>query len=260
MAVDAQLGADIHTIENGASLLAIGCMRGRGFDYRPTIDEVKPRDPLAMGDLDPGMTTRVGYTISPHLDGGLTTDEMKARPEEKYVSALPKQDVARYNHALLGGDTKSPHAKPGCLGIGRRQAAGGSFNDWVQLSYAVSDQTALVDEELRASKKWKAADSRWSKCMAERGFDYGSPEDAVNDAYERFNVEHRKSATKAERALATADAKCRQEINFVRLTIELSEPFERLALTRIEPKVLAWMAERDRVLAHVEAELAKAGR
>ena len=262
MAVSAQLGVDVHTVENAAEILAIGCMRKRSFDYQPKIEQVKARDPLALGDLDPRTTSNIGYSSPAHADGGVTDAEYHALPEVRYAASLSKADATRYDTSLLGrhgpGVTKPTE---GCIGWGRRTVAGPTVSKrWQSTTDAVDEQTAVVDERLRASDQWRAANRGWSKCMARRGFDYGSPEDAVNDAYKRFDVDDRRTATKAERALATADAKCRREINFVRLTIELSEPFERQALTRIEPKVLAWMAERDRVLAHVETELAKAGR
>lgn len=262
MAVGAQLGVDVHTIENAAQILAIGCMQKRGFDYQPKVDEVKPRDPLALGDLDPRTTSKTGYTISAHADGGLTEADYNALPAVRYEASLSKADATRYNTSLLGRDGPGVAAPTeGCIRWGRRRVVGPTVSKrWQETTDAIDEQTAVVDEQLRASKKWAAANRRWATCMARRGFDYPSPDDAVNDAYERFNVEHRKTATKAERALATADAKCRREVNFVRLSIEISEPFERKALTRIEPKVLAWMAERDRVLAHVETELARAGR
>ncbi|MGP3934337.1 hypothetical protein [Nonomuraea sp. KM88] len=188
---------DLVTVTAARTRLRRECMAKKGFvwtgkqsaaDAHPLLTENARRYGLA----DSEAARRYGYHVPD------TPQEAQAQAEEAAWAARASKAE---QSALLGPG--------GCLdqadsalwrGVRDRNSA------WlVDLEYAAVDQSAADPAVVIATRAW-------SDCMRDNGFDYQTPQAAVEDRRWNLNVP---KVSPAEQAVAAADVRCKQKTDLV---------------------------------------------
>ena len=117
--------------------------------------------------------------------------------------------------ALLGfapGVTIGPVREPGCLNVANNEIYRPGSSQLGDPVPAIAQQASMWTE---TDPRVVAVNAAWSRCMARRGYHYGSPQQAADHNWP-------KSPTAAETATAVADVTCKQQVNLINtwLTVE----------------------------------------
>lgn len=192
------------------------CMHDQGFDYVPTPAAVEPT--LQAEDAR-DFAARWGYGIStaPAPPVGPEAPPTSEAEQEAYDTALHGEWTALEEDGLppgLGGCWEEANA-----------ARGGNPED------VAAAQTAGLAEELETLEMQIAVDARvmdqnrtWSVCMADAGFDVGTPADApeaailggqeiVNAATDAEEPQVMADVQDLERRIALADLACQDDVD-----------------------------------------------
>ncbi|GAB7051489.1 hypothetical protein [Catenuloplanes indicus] len=199
--------------DRAINMLGRQCMQRFGLDW-PVIEGVPPDGTVIharrYGLFDPDHATAYGYHPAPRPDGEWQArQEREPTPEEAALWA-GKGETQIAGQAVPAG---------GCAGEAmRRLSQGGPEAPMIN-----PEQMANADHD-RAERdsRVQAAFGRWSACMRDRGFHYGVPMDAGDDA--RWQSE---TVSAAELETAKADVACKQEANVVGTWFAVESAYQR---------------------------------
>ncbi|GAA3808789.1 hypothetical protein [Cellulomonas soli] len=114
---------------------------------------------------------------------------------------------------------------------------------WAQQDRIVNvaaDILLAVSDEVAENPEVKAANQKWSTCMAQAGFDYATPMDANND--ERFATD---LPTAAEIPVAVASATCQHESGLLRTWSKTRAELTQTELDKYPGIVTEWLQLQD---------------
>ena len=209
------------------------CMHEAGFSYAPQIpqpDQVTfhPDDAVLLGPVE--FAERYGYGMwDPPDNGGGIEFAMTDDPEHAaYLASMSDTEAAAYETALWG-----PITEEGPDGSVTRE--GGCRDRWseppgrddAERAYlqGVAEEMYAFFDTLAEDPAFDELNRDWSACLREAGYQAARPEDARAQAEAAFTAAleaanyQMTAAMLAEHgpqeiALATADARCRVEVDY----------------------------------------------
>jgi len=214
--LDAYLGtpATTRAINQARIVVFTACMRRFGFEPQPPP---LPPLPASFNEARYGLAVladaqRYGYHPTPQV--------RQERGATERPASAASQAVAQGTGERVPGLPEG-----GCLGeAGRRIADGAptpSDPEVAQRLDADSSSRARQDSRLRN------AIARWAECMRGVGHDYADPLKANDDP--RFRTPE---ATSSEIAVATADVRCKEQVNLVGTWLAVETAYQRRAIER----------------------------
>ncbi|MFC8421498.1 hypothetical protein ACFUN7_11550 [Streptomyces sp. NPDC057236] len=185
--------------------LLVTCMARYGFSYEPAppMPEFGPESltDLRYGIHDGKVVAQYGYKPA--------VDMATVREQERV--AMESTRLTPAEEAVMTGGQANTSAKDvpegGCAGEAYRKLMG----DLKPQSTLASDLSNTAYVKAQQDPAVKKSFSGWSACMADKGYEYGKPMDAVDDP--RFATDR---AGALELATAGADLACREEHQVVR--------------------------------------------
>jgi len=156
----------------------------------------------------------------------------------------PESDADRaYNDALLGVNNTG-----GCFGEASEQL-GMAGTSWMSAWDAVDNARQQADAAALNDSAITGAVQAWSACMLNQGFSYGSPQEAMSDAWPL-------TPDRNELNTAQADAQCKLQVNLMATISQVTVEYEQKAVTANLPAVqhlqqlgLAAVAQAEKILA-----------
>jgi hypothetical protein len=232
------------TLSEASTLLTQQCMATRGFVYatQATASQVQILY----------QTAESGYGVSSLTDAGT------------YGYGQPKSNSQNEGPAFLGGFAsfrdlaKQPRAwveallgfapgariarirQPGCLQqAGRELYSGGSLSDPVpQIALQASQWT-------QSDPRVLAVDAAWSRCLSLAGYHYASPQQAADKRWPS-------KPTPAETATATADVRCKQQVNLVNTWLTVEAAYQAALISQNLATLTALQTTFTKLLARAE--------
>ncbi|WP_330176608.1 hypothetical protein OG875_25770 [Streptomyces sp. NBC_01498] len=211
------------------------CMEQAGLGY-PKVPA--PRDDRPMSGLLRGATPLHAETARQHgyPDRWMTRARDPGKgPVDRYADSLPADTRERFHRLLLGeggndvrvvlpGNFEVAAASSGCVGSARRRLYG-SVENYLTVYYLpelVQRQASAADEDPDV----RDAHAAFARCMAAKGYDTATPDDAVALAATYYPDGRRGRAGADEKTLAAGDAECQTT---VRLRERRAAAVDRLA-------------------------------
>lgn len=185
------------------------CMREQGFEYEPQDMSqamtvvTEDKDAPAYGSAE--YAAKLGYGMSTQMeaatDAGAQPDKQWVDPNADYVAAMSETERQAFYQALYGkgmaADAPDPEAvqaydwqTSGCQGKGQHEAYDSGLN-------AASTDPAFTSLQEELNKVWEtvstdpamtAVDAEWSRCMADAGSDFATPQAAMNSISARMDT------------------------------------------------------------------------
>lgn len=167
--------------------MVAACMANEGFDYIP-VDHSMGGFDVAFDEEE--FVREQGFGITTWFgneDQFFGPDEEFVDPNQDIVEAMSDSERDAYYEALYGPpDQGEPQIDPetgeeyyewegfgeGCYGQAQEQIYGAQQEMWEELGPLMEDMW----ERIQADPRVAAANEDWSACMADRGFEYESPE------------------------------------------------------------------------------------
>ncbi|MGW2558420.1 hypothetical protein ACWCXB_04045 [Streptomyces sp. NPDC001514] len=195
-------------IEEALDVLVADCMTKQGFTWappqRPPMRD-GTRNARRYGLLDPEEGSLTGYHGAASTGTGAKGNETGQDDSQAAQQAAGACVVAE--KAKLNGQQKADKAATGP-------------DEFIE--------QLVMEDAARAEKdpQVRAVFAKWSDCMDEAGYSYAGPWDANNDP------EWGKSATATdrERAVATADAKCKIKTNLAGVWLAVETAYQQRTL------------------------------
>ncbi|MFI7359226.1 hypothetical protein ACIBTP_35510 [Streptomyces avidinii] len=188
-------------VADAREALLVKCMSRYGFSYKPAPPLPK-FGPKSMTDLrygihDEAAVSRYGY--KPPVDLAAMRDQERAALDSTLLSP-PEEAVMTGQQTGTSAVAGLPEG--GCAGEASRAIEGaGEFRS--ALASQLGNEAYVKAQQ---DETVKGAFSGWSACMAEKGFQYGKPMDAVDDR--QFAAE---KPSETEISTAKADLGCREK-------------------------------------------------
>ncbi|MFE4975122.1 hypothetical protein ACFRAR_23835 [Kitasatospora sp. NPDC056651] len=240
---------DFRQYDAAQTALVTRCVRGFGLDYTHPLGGTSSEtqtthryDPVELADVSVN-----GYH-SPDPSGG------KKPGSEPSLSA----DVITALGSGLGTNGKPASGSPspfrgkalppgGCISAAQQEliAHGGTGRD-AQVAVTINFEGF---ERSGADPRVKAVFQDWSRCMAERGYTYATPDDALKDS--RWVASPTPSAE--EIATATADVQCKERTNVVGVWFTVETAYENELIRLHQAELTAAKAGNDAMLATARA-------
>jgi hypothetical protein len=164
------------------------CMRAQGFEYVP-VDPLAQRAALTgkARMTDEEFLQQFGYGISTMFGrGGNESD-----PNERIRKSLGAADRAAYDRTLWGENPGLTFAEAidndaatdlgGCTKKATETVFGGAA-----VLASVQGKFDELEERITQDQRMVRAVERWSRCMADRGYQYDEPEEIDTDLIKRF--------------------------------------------------------------------------
>lgn len=182
------------------------CMTGLGWEY--TVVALDPA--LFSGELvgpDEAFVATYGYglsTIDPEDPAALAAVPGGMDPNQEYRRSLPESEGAQYDEDLYGTvetpveDTGGGAELGGCYGAAVAAELGEGGLRGLDASYR------KVEEVVQADPRLVEAEAAWAACMADAGYDFSRPQDAMASIADRLTALG-PAAAEAERAALRAD-------------------------------------------------------
>ncbi|TWV29530.1 hypothetical protein FRZ03_37680 [Streptomyces misionensis] len=219
-------------LDGARTVLVERCMARFGFAYRapaaPKVFRPRTLTQLRYGITDAAAAARRGYT---------PVGAVRGQPGRRPAESL----TARESLVLNGTDDPavkpgSAHADSGARVNGRAVPVGGCHGEALRALHADNPQAGgdapIADrinmETFAASRRdgrVTTAYARWSACMKAHGHRYARPEEAASDPAWRT-----RTASARERAVATADARCKAQVDLVGIWYAVEVAYQRQAV------------------------------
>jgi hypothetical protein len=164
------------------------CMKAQGFDYVP-VDPLAQRAALTgkARMTDEEFLEQFGYGISTMFGRGNQT----SNPNDSYRKSLSPADRAAYERALWGETPGLTFAEAvdndladelgGCTKRATATVFGGAA-----LLATLQGKFDELEERIVQDQRMVRAVERWSRCMADEGYQYEEPEEIDTDLIKRF--------------------------------------------------------------------------
>jgi hypothetical protein len=245
------------------------CLRAEGFPYfakstRHHFEALLDLFSLRVLTLSIESARADGYGSG----GGstLTTDE-----EYEYFNGLTDVESDAYALAHIGAEedlvehTTTSGARVG-IPVGGCSATGasmvyGSTETYVEAEGIFYDLQFMLGEVLtrvEADEQVRSASADWSSCMTEAGYSFQAPADARDAALvtrAEISGEELGRATPEERAIASADAGCQDEVSLNEIYTNAAVQEQRSVTSDRDRLFLAWAELMQRVAAEGYADL-----
>lgn len=241
------------------SLLTQKCMAARGFVY--TSQTTPTQEQALLQGIEYGFNGPFGranwLTISlndastygygqPAADsappsGGLFLGGFSSFNALKQHPALAM--------ALLGfapGVSIGPVRQPGCLNVANNEIYRPGSSQLGDPVPAIAQQASLWTQ---TDPRVLAVNAAWSRCMARRGYHYGSPQQAASHNWPT-------SPTASETATAVADVSCRQQVNLTNTWLTVEAAYQTALIGQNIDTLAKLQASFQGALNRVEALLA----
>lgn len=207
--------SEIAQLTQAMSSIAQSCMKEAGFTYRPDVS----RSP-DIGVMDRRYGIANSYTAQVY---GYHFPTPPADRESAVKSLSEAARVALAGEPLANG-TLDPDG--GCIGEAKKRLAGGD----AEFGPDEAARTLNMESYARSQKDPRvlAAFRNWSGCMADKGYRYDSPMDAIDDP-----AFADKKADQTEISTARADVECKKKTGLVRTWFDVESEWQR---TEIEKK------------------------
>jgi hypothetical protein len=164
------------------------CMRAEGFEYVPVDPLAQRATVLGSSRLsDEEFLQQFGYGISTLWGRGRAVTD----PNERLRMALDPADRRAYDRVLWGenpGATFTAAVDSGDfaeLGGCTRKATEAVFGG-AQVLTQLQGKLDALEERILQDQRMVRAIERWSRCMAEAGYQYEEPEAIDSDLFERM--------------------------------------------------------------------------
>jgi hypothetical protein len=164
------------------------CMRNQGFEYVPVDPLAQRAAVLGSSRLsDQEFLEQFGYGISTLWGRG----RAEADPNERLRLALSPAERRVYDRVLWGdnpGATFTAAVDSGhfeALGGCTRKATEAVFGG-AQVLTEIQGKLDALEERILQDQRMVRAIERWSRCMAEAGYQYEEPEAIDSDLFERM--------------------------------------------------------------------------
>ncbi|MFH8793517.1 hypothetical protein [Streptomyces sp. NPDC017941] len=206
-------------LERARSTLVERCMEEFGFAYRMPRNDAGFR-PKTRTQYRYWVTDESAARVHGYAPAG--SDRTPRPPDQQQGTALPRtmalalggtddRTVKPGSEAAAGGQSVNGRTVPagGCLGAANRRLKAGGPEAGGDAPQADRINRRGLDLA-RRDPRVIAAFARWSRCMEGKGYSYGTPVEAAGDPAWRTP-----EATPRERAVATADARCKKRHNVV---------------------------------------------
>ena len=206
-------------------LLTQKCMAARGFAY--TSQATPSQEQALLQGIEYGFNGPYGranwltISLSDARTYGYSQPPATSSPPQDGVflggfsSFNDLKQHAALAVALLGfapGVSIGPVREPGCLNVANNEIYRPGSSQLGDPVPAIAQQASMWTQ---TDPQVVAVNAAWSRCMARRGYHYGSPQQAAGHNWP-------KNPTAAETATAVADVTCKQQVNLTNtwLTVE----------------------------------------
>jgi hypothetical protein len=164
------------------------CMKAQGFDYVP-VDPLAQRAALTgkARMTDEEFLEQFGYGISTLFGRG----ETEADPNDRIRRTLSPADRAAYDRTLWGEnpgltfseaiDSDAATELGGCTKQATEEVFGGAT-----VLARIQGKFDELEERITQDQRMVRAVEKWSKCMADKGYQYDEPEEIDTDLIRRF--------------------------------------------------------------------------
>jgi hypothetical protein len=232
------------------SLLTQQCMAARGFVYTSQATPTQEQEILQDIEYGYGVTSlsdasTYGYrppaAVSGAPPGGLFLGGFSS------FNALKKDPS--WTVALLGfapGVRITPSHEPGCLNLATNEIYRPGISQPIDPVPAIAQEATVWTQ---TDPRVLAVDAAWSRCMAQRGYHYGSPRQATNRSWPTH-------PTAAETATAVADVSCKQQVNLVNTWLTVEAAYQTALIGQDLGTLANLQASFEGALSRVEALLA----
>lgn len=186
--------------------LTFDCMRNAGFNDYPLRNppaEQGPPLPTVLTDLPAEQARTIGYD-SPQSQRTSTWVD----PVGVYFDGLTDEDRTRFSEANAA-----------CAEQEREVLFDGNFDNYDNARSDLDSLMLDLFDEFYDSDAYRDLSREWSGCMADAGFDFDTPTEAVNTMLAQNDEA-------AEIATATADSACRDQVDTRQQTARLFREFE----------------------------------
>jgi hypothetical protein len=240
------------------------CMEQKGFSYTPIPYSVVERDNAAKDRV----VARPGDVEYARLHGyGLVEHEVwksqfpEPTENDKRLATMSESQRMAWQRAFMGdpGNVIEPEQSmsfdPGsCTSMARTEVYG-DVNQHANLEFQLQDLQRQVFLKAREDQRVRDSLEQWKKCMAQSGYDFESPEAALESLYSEFivpsgaegqsdngrgpkDVDALKSK---EIKVATADAECTISSNLERVRQDAMSSAEEEVLKDNQGLVVAYL-------------------
>jgi glycerophosphoryl diester phosphodiesterase len=217
---------EIYFAEGARDRLTEGCMRMRGFDWRPVA---RPqfgdwRNRRRYGVIELAVAKRYGY----HPVRGLLA------PVQVYNEKV-RRESALSDAAWVAAEDPAH----GC----ESQANGRLWSDIPYDTSRISRLNGSMFNQAKHAASVRRATRAWADCMRSSGFQYASPDQAAQDSAWRA-----RTASRREVAVAVADVRCKGRSRFVDALSSAETALQRKAIARDGPYFRQVLRDKDRYL------------
>ncbi|WP_433265923.1 hypothetical protein ACQPZF_39380 [Actinosynnema sp. CS-041913] len=233
--LDRSLLAPVEELEviKARNTLMERCLTNHGMTFTfPPVDPARHANkPRRHGLVDAGEAAAYGYRDPAVFATRGPTRAVEPTPDVVSV-------ITGTRHGKVGGRDVPPG---GCAGEADRTLAADAKPGQEPVSFGLSRRS---HEITRTTPPVTAAAAAWSLCMAEVGFDYDNPDNAINDP--AFSAGR---PSEHEIAVATQDVRCKERVEWVRTWVAVERAVQDVLISRHGPDLARERGHRDQQLA-----------
>ena len=241
------------------SLLTQKCMAARGFDY--TSQPTPSQEQALLQSIEYGFNGPFGranwltisLTDASTYGYGEPAAASAASPGGFFLGGFASFNAMKQHPALamalLGfapGVSIGPVRQPGCLYVANNEIYRPGSSQLGDPVPAIAQQAGVWTQ---TDPRVLAVNAAWSRCMAQRGYHYGSPQQA---SFHNWPA----NPTAAETATAVADVTCKQHVNLTNTWLTVEAAYQTALIGQNIDTLANLQASFQRALNRVEALLA----
>ncbi|MFJ6618373.1 hypothetical protein ACIQOW_12470 [Kitasatospora sp. NPDC091335] len=243
-------------LENAARLTVADCMRDRGYPVDWPARNPQGATWRLYGVIDIRDAKELGYQA--RLPEGMTGQDADAAEKNErdglFAGWSAEKKLAYEGNAPEATGAPSAGATADASGgNGCRDTAAGFHPADGTGSDAAEALQGKVGQKVEEQRAAKDSTATWSSCMKAAGYDYKGPWDA-NDSPEWHGEQH---PGERQKAVATADARCKLSSNWVGIRVALEKQYESDAIRDNLDKLKENKARDTKLLEQARAVIAR---
>jgi hypothetical protein len=241
-------------LAEASTLLTQKCMAARGFVY--ATQATASQEQALVRDTEYGFGVSSAVTASSNgygqpktagtpqqgpafLGGFASFGDLAKRPRAWIVALLGFAPGARLGSSVPAG----------CLSVASGELYG---TDGSGLADPVPSIALQASNWTRSDPRVVAVDAAWSRCMAQRGYTYRTPQQAADARWPS-------PPTTAETATALADVACKQQVNLPSTWLTVEAAYQAALISQDAPTLAHLQARFSAILKQAEALLSSSG-